>query len=418
MIGRAASARRLCTALAALLVALAGCGPPAVRLPAPVAHAQQVRVGLAVRVARVELRARGLWRVRAATNAMAIAPGALLLGSVRDGVVSLVADGVEIATDARLIQLVPAEPAARLVVGEAPYAGQFELRQDAGLVTCIETLDIEAYLRGVVPFEIGRLAPEAQAAVEAQAIAARTYTLARIGWYAEQGFDVYADERDQVYKGELRHDDLADRAVHATRGQVLLYHGQLAQAYYSSTCGGFTAWIDKVWPKPAAAYLCGRRDAPPGGTSFCRDSRHFRWTEAWSGADLDRIVQETLPRALRLAAGTRIGTVTDVRVAERDASARVLDLQVQTTSGTYTVHGDTIRWVLRPRERPLLRSLMFDLQLERDGGAIVRVVVRGAGNGHGVGMCQSGAIGMARAGYDVRAILQHYYPGITVQRLD
>jgi stage II sporulation protein D len=418
MIGRAASSRRLCTALAALLFALAGCGPPALRLPAPVRHAQQVRVGLAVRATRVELRARGVWRLHAATSAGAIAPGALLQGSVRGGVVSLVADGLEIATDARLIQLEPGEPAARLVIGDAPYAGHFELRQDGGLLTLIETLDIEAYLRGVVPFEIGRLAPEAQAAVEAQAITARTYTLSRLGWYADQGFDVYADERDQVYKGELRDDDLADRALQATRGQVLLYHGQLAQAYYSSTCGGFTAWIDNVWPKPAAAYLCGRRDAPPGGTSFCRDSRHFRWTEAWSGAELDRILQETLPRALRMPAGTRLGTVTDLRIEHRDASARVLDLQVQTTSGTYRVHGDTIRWLLRPRERPLLRSLMFDLQLERDGDAIVRVVVRGAGNGHGVGMCQSGAIGMARAGYDVRAILQHYYPGTTVQRLE
>jgi stage II sporulation protein D len=132
---------------------------------------------------------------------------------------------------------------------------------------------------------------------------------------------------------------------------------------------------------------------------------------------LERTLQETLPRVLRLPAGTRIGALIDLQVASRDPSARVLDLAVQASSGTFHVRGDSIRWVLRPRDRVLLRSLMFDLQLERDGKAIVRVVVRGGGNGHGVGMCQSGAIGMARAGHDVTNILQQYYPGTEVHRL-
>ena len=403
--------------VASLGLALAGCGPPAVRVPSPEAPPGTVRVGLAVRVSQVELRSRGPWRVGASSLTSALPAGTWLQGRVREGRVELVAAGVVVATDPQRIQLEPAASEARLLLAEIPYAGRFELRLDAGQLTVVEEIDLEAYLRGVVPWEIGRLQPQARAAVEAQAIAARTYTVSRLGSYADQGFDVYADERDQVYKGEQRDDALANRALEATRGQVLEYRGQLAQAYYSSTCGGHTACIDNVWPKPPAAYLRGSRDAPPGGASFCRDSRHFRWTEAWSGAQFERMLQQTLPRVLNLPAGSRIGPVADLRVVTRDPSGRVLDLEVRTTSATYQLRGDSIRWALVPANRALLRSLMFDLQLEREGEAIVRVVVRGGGNGHGVGMCQSGAIGMAQAGYDVDAILQHYYPGTEVHRL-
>jgi stage II sporulation protein D len=77
-----------------------------------------------------------------------------------------------------------------------------------------------------------------------------------------------------------------------------------------------------------------------------------------------------------------------------------------------------MRWVLKPKERPLLRSTMFVLEVERRDGAIVRVAARGGGNGHGVGMCQTGALAMARSGYDRGAILARYYPGARLQHAD
>jgi stage II sporulation protein D len=403
-------------ALAVIALAAAGCPPPAPRINESTSHAPRraVRVGLAVRVPSLTVRTQGSWEAVAGDRRLSLAPGSVLqCRALADQVVCGSGDGREV-TDRSVVRLEPRGDDAALLIGDARYRGRFEMRSDAGGLTLVESIDVEEYLRGVVPWEIGRLGPEALAAVEAQAVAARTYTLTRLGQF--ETFDLLADERDQVYKGVGTEDPVADRAIEATRGMVLESHGQLAQAYYSSTCGGYTSWIEHVWPKPAAEYLRGRRDANGSDRSWCTPSRHFRWSEAWSGAELERTFRNTLPRTLQLGANRPVGSLLDVRVAERDASARVLDLEVTTTTEKFHVRGDTIRWALKPRDRALLRSLMFELEVEREQGAIVRVVARGGGNGHGVGMCQMGAIAMARAGHDVQSILAHYYEGTTLRR--
>jgi stage II sporulation protein D len=401
-----------------LLVLGAGCAPEARRVATPpVERGRIVRVGLAIQSATLALRTRGGWDGRAGEARWSLPQGTLRVLAFPDRVVAIGADGVEHA-DARSVRFLPRDDGALLYVGDIPYRGAFEVRLDGGRLTLIETLGIESYLRGVVTWEIGVQPEEVRAAVEAQAVAARTYVQSRLGQFDAQGFDVFADERDQVYKGALRDDPTADRAIAATHGLVLESGGGLIQAYYSSTCGGYTSWIEHVWPKPAARYLVGQRDASGQGPSFCAASKHFRWTEAWSGAELERTLQETLPRTLQLPAGTRIGGLVDLRVADRDGSGRVLDLEVQTNQGTWHVRGDSIRWVLKPRDRGILRSLMFDLDVERGNDTVLRVVARGGGNGHGVGMCQMGALGMARVGYDRNAILAHYYPGTSLQRTD
>jgi stage II sporulation protein D len=382
----------------------------------PVREGREVRVGLAVRVADLVVTTRGAWRIRAGRERWVEPDGRLLRClALSDRIVVTTADGVEHA-DRDVVQLDPETRDATLLVGDVPYAGRFVLRRHGSRLTLVGVFAVEEYLRGVVPWEIGWQSDAALAAVEAQAIAARTYTCARFGQFDSLGFDVFPDERDQVYRGHLRLDATADRAIAATRGLVLECDEVLIQAYYSSTCGGHTAWVERVWPKPAAVYLRGRRDAAGDGRSYCAGAKHFRWTEAWSGADLERTLQETLPRVLQLPTGTSIGGLLDLRITERDASARSLDLEVRATLGTWHVRGDAIRWALRPRDRPLLRSLMFELDIERSSGAIVRVIARGGGNGHGVGMCQMGALEMARRGFARDAILGHYYPGATIRR--
>ncbi len=398
-------------AAAVLLLAVAGCRPAPRVDVAPERHGSSVRVGLLVRAPEATLKSRGAWRATSDEGTWTIPDGASLRVWMADGrLAAALEDGVSHG-GATEIRLDPVGDESLLVVGTTPYRGGFRLRSDAGKVTVIDVLDIETYLRGVVGWEIGWLSSDLRSAVEAQAIAARTYTCTRLGQFEVQGFDVYADERDQVYKGALRDDAVVDRAIAATRGLVLRYDGQLIQAYYSSTCGGYTSWIEHVWPKPAADYLRGQRDAAADGRSYCADSPHFRWTETWTGAALEQTLRETLPRVLQLPPETRVGPLVDLRVVERDASGRVLDLDVETADRTYRVHGDAIRWALRPPRRPLLRSLMFELGVERAGGALTRIEVRGGGNGHGVGMCQSGALGMARRGLDCETILEHYYPG-------
>ena len=207
---------------------------------------------------------------------------------------------------------------------------------------------------------------------------------------------------------------VTDRAVRETQGQVMLYDGQLVQAYYSSTCGGHTSAIEDVWLREPIPYLEGVRDAPREESSWCRESPHFRWTVAWSAKELGEVVRQYLPAEVDPGLGPReVGTLTGLRVLEYDRSGRVHRLQVQTDRGEWVVWGDRVRWLLRPvRGRfPSLRSALFRLEEYRDDeGDLIGVRLQGGGFGHGIGLCQTGALAMARAGNSARRILGHYYP--------
>lgn len=375
-----------------------------------------IRVALAERVGALELSVHGAVRMRCCGSRTFAWPagGALRARRDADAIVIDAGDNGTYRAGGRVV-LEPAADSTRTTFGKHRYRGRIEILPAGDSLTVVNEIDLEMYLRGVVPWEIGWHGSVRRAAVEAQAVAARTYAYKRLGQYAESGFDVYAGVADQVYWGTTREDSVANRAIDATRGVVLTRGESLVEAYYSSTCGGHTSRIDAVWPKPPQPYLRGRRDAPDhGGRSYCAASRHFRWTEAWSGADFERTLLETLPPELGL--NDAIGALLDVRVTERDESGRAHVLEIETSAGVYRVQGDRIRWVVRPLDRPLLRSTLFELEVERRDGVIVRVVARGGGNGHGVGMCQMGALEMARRGFARDRILEHYYPG--TQALD
>jgi stage II sporulation protein D len=385
-------------------------------VPAVATQPPWIRVGLAESVAELELGLGGPMRVTCTRGVFALPAGTRIQFRVAAGSVILDAPDAEL-TDTERLLLEPLADTTRTDFGGKGYLGHMEIRRAGDRVTLVNHVPIEEYLRGVVPWEIGAQPSDRLAAVEAQAIAARTYVCKRLGQHAEAGFDVYADVVDQVYQGTTREDSVANRAIAATRGLVITRGGDLVDAYYSSTCGGHTSRIESVWPKPAQSYLQGERDAPAAGGAFCSGSRHFRWSEAWSGAGLERTLQETLPPELGLPPDSTIGGLVDLRIATRDETGRVSVLEIQTTRCVYRVVGDRIRWVLRPRDRSVLRSTLFKLDIERSEGAIVRVVARGGGNGHGVGMCQMGGLEMARRGVAAEAILAHYYPGTQVLRL-
>ncbi|MCH7549513.1 MAG: SpoIID/LytB domain-containing protein [Candidatus Krumholzibacteriota bacterium] len=285
-------------------------------------------------------------------------------------------------------------------------------------VLVVNVLDLETYLEGVVPHEIGDPGPEAYAAVRAQAIAARTYALARIEERGAEPFDVFAGVRDQVYQGDTGKNRLASSAVRDTRGLVLLGGGALVRAYYCATCGGHTSDIRRVWPqRESAPYLHGVFDRGTGASSYCDWVHNFRWRVSYSGRDLGEMLRKTLPRELGVPVA-RVGFITDLSVVERSPSGRVRVLKIETTSGSFRAQGDRIRWVLMAdvdNDR-ILPSTMFDIEKVTRGGRVTSVSVIGGGNGHGVGMCQNGAIGMARQGYSHNMILSHYYPGTSLDK--
>lgn len=309
---------------------------------------------------------------------------------------------------------------AVFTIEDAPYRGSLTLIPLGRGLGAVNVLEIDDYLKGVLPAEIGHLGDDCIEAYRAQAIASRSYALSKLEEKRGEPFDLRATIMDQVYRGVRGENTRASEAVEATRGLVGLWEGEPIRAYYSSCCGGHTADIRIGWPwKTPYPYLEGIRDAPPGDDrSYCSDSGHFRWTVKWSGPDLARILQRTLQSEL----GESVRPFNILRDLEIDAhspSGRAVSLTIVTDAGTYRVGGDRIRWVLRPESQtgPILRSTLFKARVSRVGGRIRSVELIGGGNGHGIGMCQTGTIRMARTGMSAERILSHYYPGITVGRL-
>ncbi|NET50065.1 MAG: SpoIID/LytB domain-containing protein [Merismopedia sp. SIO2A8] len=134
------------------------------------------------------------------------------------------------------------------------YGGDFRVQTNAyGTYTLVNEVPIETYLRGVVPYEIGLGAP--RTTIEAQAILARTYSLRNLRRFAIDNYELCADTQCQVYWGVSGAADVTDRAIAATRGQVLTYNNELVDALYSSTTGGITARFSDVWNGPDRPYL-------------------------------------------------------------------------------------------------------------------------------------------------------------------
>ena len=321
------------------------------------------------------------------------------------------------ATPARL------QPAANgfVRVGDRHYRGEMLLRRAGNdRVTLINVLDMERYLIGVVPFEIGSR-PDAVDAVKAQAVAARTYAIGGMGSRNALGFDFYATVADQVYGGASGEDTLVTRAVRETRGEIITYQGEPIIAYYSSTCGGRTAAVEEVWPwRNGRPYLQSRSDMMPDGqTAYCQASNRYRWNVTWTGDSLRHVLQQTLATRANNPQLV-VSHVEDLRITGTTPSGRAEAVDIITDGVTHRIAADSIRWILRPRVSGSLNSsLLFDLRATKSdqGDEVTRLEVSGGGWGHGIGMCQWGAIGRARAGQNYRDILTAYYTGVEINRL-
>jgi len=297
-----------------------------------------------------------------------------------------------------------------------PGAIEVSLRSD-GTLTAVNVVPLETYLEGVVSRELGRPGPDVRAAQLAQAVAARTYALKRMGSRAELGFDVYGSVLDQAYLGVPGPaDSLAVQAVRATRGEVLLYNGYLIDAYYHSTCGGHTARVEETFDGPPAPYLTAVSDQRPDGGYWCQGSRYFRWTASWTAEELDATVSRNLPTLLPLPADG-IGTLVDLDLESSTSEGRALAMRVTTTTGRFLVLQNAIRTLFADSAGHILRSTQFLFRPERVGTRLTGLSLVGGGWGHGVGMCQVGAMGRASAGWDYHRILSAYYPGTDVREL-
>jgi len=330
-------------------------------------------------------------------------------------------------------------PASNLVWDEIPYPGELLIQKRGHGLTLINIVELEQYLRGVVPWEIGRPGIGGMAALEAQSVAARTYSVANLKNREELGFDMWADVRDQVYRGHSGLDQLCDKAISNTAGMVLRSGGQIVEAYYCSTCGGRTSNINEVWAKESKPYLVSHPDGPTGDY-HCSASKHAKWETVFNGGEIDQILSNTLPEYIEWLEASELrkkwagkyfvpaspgsdpmtpGRLKSISIQSRTASGRVAKLSIVTDAGKYFVCGDRTRWVLAPPSGrfSILKSAWFDIHLSLDAeGRPDQVRLKGRGFGHGIGMCQTGALGMASKGISYEQILKHYYPGSSVEQ--
>ena len=310
------------------------------------------------------------------------------------------------------------------------YNGAFEFVFDAqGQLAAVGLIRAEDLVAGTVPAESYATAPIE--ALKSQAIAARTELFSKLGQrHGSDPFLLCDDQDCQVYRGvDARHPQ-TDKATVLTKGQLLFDQTvttsgpqPLAHAQYSAICGGHTEDNDAVWNQTPSALLRGKPDGrvppPPrqddealmswindkDAAPWCRVSslanhKMFRWKRSLRGKRL---------RAVESKLG--VGRIKQITVQSRGVSGRARALVVLGTSGQIVLEPE-----LRIR-RALgnLPSSLFTMKINRTSGRVHGIEFTGRGWGHGVGMCQMGAIGMAEAGYDSLSILKHYYPGSTIQ---
>ncbi|MCL4540451.1 MAG: SpoIID/LytB domain-containing protein [Bacteroidetes bacterium] len=304
------------------------------------------------------------------------------------------------------------------------YPGSMEIVPESdGTFRLLNIVPLETYLRGVVPNElVNHMTTNELQACMAQAIAARNFAFYRLTIRDSSQFDVYSDTRDQVYSGKEKYQPLADSAVELTSGMIVEYDGQPARCFFHSTCGGHTENVRNVWQgQPSLPYLRGVSDTDSAtGEPFCIDSPQFYWTTTFTGHELNRLVKTNLAFTNPTYAGKDVtGDVSDLEILDRFSSFRVDTLAVRMDNGdVYYVRGDRTRYLFRSKDGTILRSSMFKVKTERNyGGRINEITISGRGNGHGVGMCQWGALGMSKLGYSYLQILSHYYPGTVVKKV-
>jgi len=414
---------RLAIGLALAILAVGGCIPSRLhdvgvfdddRIPPPA-----VRVRLMTTGSRFTIRGDGRFIVRTAS------PGKqsdtfstsepVTLSLSRNRIKVRGEKKVKLADHLTGVWIAATDSSQRLWLGDVPYFGALMIGFGAdGKPLVTNRLNLDAYLTGVLAPEMGERAPNEIEAVKAQAVAARTYALAHLGQYEGAPYDLKADVSDQVYVGASQQRPWVGQAITATAGEVITYGNHLIDAYYFSTCGGRTDNIEDVWPKAPRPFLVSVDD-----DTFCHWSKYSAWTESFDKRTLLRNLR-AYRQLLKPPPVADFKTIRDIRLEEETLGARVRIMTVATPQGDWTIRADQIRWALGRPSRPgsILPSDRFRLDLKRDRHKnVIGALVTGTGYGHGVGMCQCGMIGRARADQQYRDILTHYYTGVQVVRV-
>lgn len=320
------------------------------------------------------------------------------------------------------------------------YPGIIEIRIDhEGKLLAVNEVQIDQYLKGVVPSEMPAGYPKE--ALKAQAVAARSDALSKI--FAKHINDPYhlcATVHCQVYSGITDYDERTSQAVEKTAGEVLTFEGKVCDAVYSSVCGGHTENKENVWNSPGESYLNGIMDSKNGDVGnfdlksekdvlkwvdsspkvYCNVDayktppilngavKYFRWEETYSRWKLEEIIKRKT--------GVDIGNFYGIVPLQRGESGRLIEIEILGSRTNYKIKNELN--IRRCLSENTLRSSCFYITMTHDKDGIpAEITFHGAGWGHGVGMCQVGAAVMAEQGASYKQILKHYYPMTTLETI-
>ena len=273
------------------------------------------------------------------------------------------------------------------------YTGKLYAVPKGKTFQLIEYADMENYLLGVLPYEMSPSWP--LEALKAQAVAARTYTLMELQRPKKASFDLYSDVRSQMYKGSGKIYDSVRQAVTSTKGQILTFKGKPFYTYYHANCGGGTDDA-KSWTGAKGDTIKPLRGA---ACSYDNASKSYTWTRKVPQKSINNFVNKN---------GLK-GSVKKIKIGQKSPSKRAETLIFTTNGGKKELSCPKFRLAVGSS---VLRSCKIT-DINKSAGGFT---FSGRGYGHGVGLCQDGAKGMAEAGKSYKKILANYFPSSDISK--
>jgi len=321
------------------------------------------------------------------------------------------------------------------------YSGNINFVIDRyGQLTIVNEIPLDIYLSSVVASEMNPKFP--LEALKAQAVTARSYTMSKLGKQHQLApYDLCDDVHCQTFSGVSKITSNSNRAVKETSGEVLMYENEICETFYHAVCGGHTEHNENIWQGAARPYLRGVFDLPPNRVTVSEDfllqednmlrwiqdkprvycdvnlidtpsyleytKKYFRWQIQYSQSELKELI--------RRQTGHNVGTILNIIPMERGVSGRIKKLRIIGNRTSITIEKDSeIRNVFSPN---YLYSSCFIIEKQGVGGTPHTFIIKGAGWGHGIGMCQTGAAVMAINGKNYKEILNHYYAGTSIKSI-
>lgn len=294
------------------------------------------------------------------------------------------------------------------------YNGKISFIKNGNSIIVINELLLPDYLKGVVPYEIPSHSEEYYQAIVSQTIAAATYAYYALKNPASLFFDIYSDNRDQIYQGNRIKTVLVDKAVSESQGLILqTVNDQVVKLQYHSTCGGA---IDHFSPTSTSGNQSNLIHDSWNDQINCEISPQFRWVRSLTAQDLlDNLTKMGLLNAAKTTQWKNQGYSLEIEIVSRNNSGRVEKMRLKVQDQEILLSNWQIRQVFADRSNNLLPSNLFIIKRSQKNPDQFYIV--GAGFGHGRGMCQWGAIGLALRGNSYKDILHFYYPDLKLSKV-